>query len=379
VSYNTVISRIQKYFCTSIDSSAKPSPDDNATKVAKELTQPDDSARKVTKELIEPDNSTTKDTKELIQPDDSTRQVTKELATSSSDSFTAATSTYSENVNEKQQQQQQQPAGDNYFHSSGDDQALPVTASELLLLASADNTEVSSSSCSDVNRVTGSKESYPKAPSIPDQHVTVDVDSTVPVATSGPIDNQSVKSEVNVTVASVDAKDDKMKSENDLHKETVSLSPVPVVPADITTQSDEISSTAEHVIVSKETTADKPAAAAELVNDIYKQPSEMLLTTEVLASNSTVEQSDLLQEFEDRVKEKQTEQISDGNNIEKQKLEDENVEKKDDNVESILPTADTIPTVLDGNQASSDPQSHDKNYEEELQYLKSVSLTCMYK
>lgn len=296
------------------------------------------------------------------QPDDSKTDVTKELATSSSDSFTTISSVNLNENNEKQQKPE-----DSYTHSSGDGQAVqPVTTSELLLLASAESTEVSSNSFSDVNRVTNSKENQLETPSVPVQHViTEDVDSTLavsPVATNEPVDSQPATNEVNVAVVSEDVETDKVNTESDSNKVTVSSS-VSVAPEEIiaTPQSDEISSTAEYVIVSKEAIADEPTA--EPVSDISKQLTELSQTSKAVSSNSTAEQKDVLQE-EDKLEDKQTEQVTDNNSVEMQKpAEDEN----------NLPTTDVIATVLDGIQASGDPQSHDKYYEE-LQQLKSVSL-----
>ena len=308
-----------------------------------------------------------------VKPDTqcSDSAVTKESVTSSSESFTTVSSI---NVSEKQQQKSE----DGCIHaSSGDDQTVqPVTTSELLLLASAENTEVSSSSNGNVNRVT---ENQPDTPGVPVQPlITEDVDSThavLPTATtSPPADSQPVTNEVNVAVDEVDS--GMVKSETDSTKETgsnkeivsSSISAMLVENSDVITtpQSDEISSTAEYVIVSKETVTDKPTAS-----DTSEQLTELSQTTAGLTSNSTTEQKDLLWEED---KEKQKEQVSDGHSVEMQKA-------KDDNKESCLLTTDVIPNVVDdGNQGSDDLKSHDYNYEEELRELKSVSVShvCMH-
>ena len=292
--------------------------------------------------------------------------VTKEIVTSSSESFTTVSSI---NVSEKQQQKSE----DGCIHaSSGDDQTVqPVTTSELLLLANAGNAEVSSSSNSNVNRMTENQMDTPVVPVHVQPLVTEDVDSThavLPTATtSAPVDSQPVTNEVNVAVDEVDS--GMVKSETDSNKETgsnkeivsSSISAMLVENIDIITtpQSDEISSTAEYVIVSKETVTDKPAAS-----DTREQLTELSQTTEGLTSNSITEQKDLQWEED---KEKQKEQVSDGHGVEMQKAED-------DNKESCLLATDVIPNVIDdGNQGSDDLKSHDYDYEEELRELKSVS------
>ena len=305
------------------------------------------------------------------QPDDSTTNVTKELATSSSNSFTTISNV---NVNKNIEKHQQRPE-DNCTCSPEDDQVLqPVTTSELLLLASSteDTTEVSSSNGSDSNRLTNNKENQPVTSSIPVQNVvTEDVDSsTVAVAvlpaTTG--DDQPATNKVSVVGASEEAESDNVKSEDDSGKQNVSSS-VSAVPEEVikiitTPQSDEVSSTAEYVIVSKETLTDEPAT--EPVSDVDKQSTEASWTTEPLASNNTTaEQQDLPQE-EHKFEKKQTEQVSDNHSVEIQKAED-------DNKESCLAATDTTPTVSNDNQASGDPEFHNKSYEEEIQQLKSVS------
>ena len=324
-------------------------------------TKPDD-ATKVTKELATSSSDSFTATVSTVT-DDNTTKVTKELVTSSSDSFIATNS--SVNINENVEQQQK--SEDTCIHTSQDDQALqPVTTSELLLLASTENNEVLlSSSSSDVNRVTSNTGTQPKTPSIPVQLMTEEVDSTLAATTSEPVDVQSA-------VPLEDTEIDKVKGESSLSREPVSLSPVPIVPEEITTSlhSDEISSTAGYVIVSKEIIVSEPVTDPVSDNSIQPtEPIELSQTTKAFTSDSMAEQKDVLQE-EDKHEEKQTEQLSDGgnsDNVEIQKLED-------DNNESSL--ADAIPTVSDGNQTSGDPsntQSHDKSYEEELQRLKNVS------
>lgn len=332
-------------------------------------TQPDHSRTNVTKELA------TSSSDSLTQPNDSTTKVTKELATSSSDSFTATTSSVSVNENIEKQQQKTDGA---CIHSSMDDQGLqPVTTSELLLLASMENAEVSTTSTSDVKEVvTSDKENQPEVSSNPVQHVTEDVDNSLaisPATTSEPVDSQTATIEVNLTDAMEDTESNKAKSESNPDKETMSSSPVPLVAEEIkiiaTPLSDEIFSTAECVVVSKETTTNDPAT--EPVSDINKQQTEPSQTSEAVVTNSTAEQSNTLQEEDKIVEEKQLEQVSDGIHlVEMQKVED-------DNAEGSLPTIGIIPTVVNSNQeASSDSQCHDKNnYEEELQQLKNVSVT----
>ena len=216
------------------------------------------------------------------QPDDSTTNVTKELATSSSNSFTTISDV---NVNKNIEKHQLRPE-DNCTRSPEDDQVLqPVTASELLLLASSteDTTEVSSSNGSDSNRLTNNKENQPVTSSIPVQNVvTEDVDSsTVAVAvlpaTTG--DDQPATNKVSVVDASEEAESDNVKSEDDSGKQNVSSS-VSAVPEEVikiitTPQSDEVSSTAEYVIVSKETLTDEPAT--EPVSDVDKQSTEGIM------------------------------------------------------------------------------------------------------
>ena len=330
-------------------------------------TKPDDDTTKVTKELATSSSDSFTGTVSSVT-DDSTRKVTKELATSSSDSFTATNSS----VNIDENVEKQHKSEDTCIHTSQDDQGLqPVTTSELLLLASTENNEILLSSSSDVNRVTSNSGTQPDTPSIPVQLITEEVDSVLavsPATTSEPVDNTN---EDNIAVPLEDAEIE-VKSESNSSKEPVLLSPVPIVPEEITTapHSDEISSTAEYVIVSKETVANEPVADLEPVIDNSIQPIELSQSTEAaFTSNSMAEQKDVLQE-EDKSEEKQTEQeVSDGDNVEMQKFED-------DNTESSLPANDAIPTISNGNQGPDAPhvQTHDKNYEEELQQLKNVSL-----
>ena len=305
------------------------------------------------------------------QSDNSTTSVTKELATSSSDSFTTVSDA---NVN-KNVEVQQQRVEDNCTRSPEDDQALqPVTTSELLLLASTDTTEVSSSGGNDSNRVTDNKENQPDISSVPVQNaVTEDVDSStvtiavLPVTTS---DNEVAVNKVNVADALEEAESDNVKNEGDSDKQNVSSStsavPEEIIKIIATPQSDEVSSTAEYVIVSKETLADEPAT--EPVSDVDKQSTEVSRTTEPVASNNSTAEQDLPQE-EDIIKEKQIEQVSDNHSIEIQKA-------KDDNKESCLEATDTTSAVSHDNQASVDPQSHDEYYEE-IQQLRSVSFPCI--
>ena len=325
----------------------------------------DDDATKVTKELV---TSSSDSFTATSVTDDSTRKVTKELVTSSSDSFIA--SDINENV-----EKEQKPV-DTCIHTSQDDHGLqPVTTSELLLLASAENDEVLCSS--DVNRGTGTQ---PDTPSIPVQLITEEVDSILavsPATTSEPVENTN---EDNIAAVPLgDAEIDKVKSESNSYKEPVSSSPVPIVAEGIITtpHSDEVSSTAEYVIVSKETIVNKPESEPVIDNSL--QSAELSQTTEaVFTSNNVAEQKDELQE-EDKLKDRQAELVSDGGNsgnVEIHKLEDDN------NEISLPANDDAIPTVSDGSQGSGDPhmQSHDKNYEEEFQQLKNVSLAfiCMF-
>ena len=305
------------------------------------------------------------------QSDNST--TTKELATSSSDSFT----TISDVNVDKNIEVQQQRVEDNCTHSPEDDQALqPVTTSELLLLASTDTTEVSSSGGNDSNRVTDNKENQPDISSVPVQNaVTEDVDSStatiavLPVTTS---DNQVAANKVNVADALEEAESDNVKNEGDSDKQNVSSStsavPEEIIKIIATPQSDEVSSTAEYVIVSKETLADKPATEPVSDVDVDKQSTEVSRTTEPVASNNSTAEQDLPQE-EDKIEEKQIEQVSDNHSIEIQKAED-------DNKESCLEATDTTSAVSHDNQASVDPQSHDA-YHEEIQQLRSVSFPCV--
>lgn len=309
--------------------------------------------------------------KPVSQSDDSTTKVTKELATSSSDSLTGTNSSMNANENVEKQV-------DNSIQSAANDEEVlqPVTTSELLLLASTENTEVlsSHSSSSDVNTVTGNKRNQPEAANIPAQLTTEDVDSAVailPTTTTEPVTSQSATNEVNMVVDSVDAEIDKVKSESNLNKETLLSSPIPEITTTTSTtttsQSDEISSTSEYVIVSKETMPTEPTM--EPVSDTDKHPTtELLLSTEAITSNSAVEQKDLL-EVEDNLEEKQTEQVttvSDG--VEQHKLKDNNLDNNN------LPNTDTVTTVMDSNQASGDLHHASKDHEEELQHLKNVSL-----
>ena len=329
----------------------------------KQETKPDDDdATKVTKELV----TSSSDSFTATNSDDSTRKVTKELVTSSSDSFITSV-----NINENVEKEQR--SEDTCIHTSQDDHGLqPVTTSELLLLASAENNEVLLDSSSDVNRETGTQ---PDTPSIPVQLITEEVDSTLavsPATTSEPVENTN---EDNIAVHLEDAEIDKVKSESDSYKESVSSSPVPIVAEGITTapHSDEISSTAEYVIVSKETMANKPESEPVIDNSI--QSAELSQTIEAaFTSSSVAEQKNVLQEG-DKLEDRQTELVSDGgnsDNVEMHKLEDDN------NEISLFANDDVIPT---GSQGSGDPhvQPHDKNYEEELQ-LKNVSLAfiCLF-
>ena len=305
------------------------------------------------------------------QLDNSTTSVTKELATSSSDSFTTISDA---NVNRNIEIQQQR-VEDNCTRSPEDDQALqPVTTSELLLLASTDTTEVSSSGGNDSNSVTDNKENQPDISSVPVQNaVTEDVDSSTVTTAVLPVtisDNQSTTNKVNVADALEEAESDNVKNEGDSDKQNVSSStsavPEEIIKIIATPQSDEVSSTAEYVIVSKETLTDEPAT--EPVSDVDKQSTEVSRTTEPVGSNNSTAEQDLPQE-EDKIEEKQIEQVSDNHNIEIQKAED-------DNKESCLEATDTTSAVSYDNQASVDPQSHDA-YHEEIQQLRSVSFPCV--
>ena len=305
------------------------------------------------------------------QLDNSTTSVTKELATSSSDSFTTISDA---NVNRNIEIQQQR-VEDNCTRSPEDDQALqPVTTSELLLLTSTDTTEVSSSGGNDSNSVTDNKENQPDISSVPVQNaVTEDVDSSTVTTAVLPVtisDNQSTTNKVNVADALEEAESDNVKNEGDSDKQNVSSStsavPEEIIKIIATPQSDEVSSTAEYVIVSKETLTDEPAT--EPVSDVDKQSTEVSRTTEPVGSNNSTAEQDLPQE-EDKIEEKQIEQVSDNHNIEIQKAED-------DNKESCLEATDTTSAVSYDNQASVDPQSHDA-YHEEIQQLRSVSFPCV--
>ena len=337
--------------------------------------KPEDCTTKVTvtKESSSNDSITT-----IVysETDNSDRIVTKELATSSSDSFTTISS-----VNTNENVRREQKLVDN---CEGGQPLQPVTTSELLLLASTENAEISSSSDSNVNRVTSN--TGIETSSSPVQHFTEEVDSIHSVSPVPASEPQSSSNEEIVAAALQDAEIDRVKSEN---KETMSLSSVPVVAEEVTSAlySDEISSTAEYVIVSKEIIADEPVV--EPVSDISEQITELSQITEPLADNSVAGQKELLQE-EDKLEEKQTDKVSGSDNsVEMQNL--------DNNNESSLPTAsNTIPTVLADEvmqavsgdphvsgdpQASSDPyasgdphvQSHNNRYEEELQQLRNVS------
>ena len=307
------------------------------------------------------------------ETDNSDRIVTKELATSSSDSFTTISS-----VNTNENVKRDQKSEDNY---EGGQPLQPVTTSELLLLASTENAEVSSSSDSNVNRVTSNM--GVETPNSPVQHFTEEVDSIHSVSPAPASEPQSSSNEEIAAVALQDAEIDKV------NKETMSLSSVPVVAEEVTcaSYSDEISSTAEYVIVSKETIANEP-----VVEPVSEQTTELSQATEPLADINMAEQKDLLQEG-DKLEEKQTEKVSGSDHsVEMQNL--------DDNNESSLPTAhNIISTGLDGNQmvsgdphASGDPlasgdlhtsgdphvRSRDNRYEEELQQLRNVSNACVH-